>query len=174
MPRPPQGSRTGWGARPRSRPGGPSLHPGRQSAGGALTGSSTEVARPRNSWPRRELLWEYPASRQRSGALGTSRGGREKCGRPTGQDGAAEAAAELWRWGRSRTSGWGTVLANPLELAESASASSPLCQGMAAGVEKRGPLTVCGLGAPTVHSRCTLLGGSPPPASRTPECLGLP
>lgn len=75
----------------------------------------------------------------------------------------------------------GGVGSEPLGvISESVSACTPLCQGMAAGMERRGPVIVYGLGAPTIHGVLCSPGvtrgsAAPPlPSSRTPRVLGSP
>lgn len=92
------------------------------------------------------------------------------------QGGDSEAAAELFGWGQHRAPqvGGRRLVSSPLEIIMSMSARTPLCRGMAAGVERRVPVIVCGL----LSANCT--GGAvcvdvahrsvdpPPPSSKTP------
>lgn len=90
--------------------------------------------RPGVSWPRHELLWEYPAEK-RSGALGpSSRLGSVGDSR---QGEGSQVAVELWRMrAKPDSPGLGAALVrNPLELTDRVSACTLLCQGTAAGVE---------------------------------------
>ena len=64
----------------------------------------------------------------------------------------------------------GGVGSEPLGvICESVSACTPLCQGMAAGMERRGPVIVYGLRAPTTHE--VLCAPALHAALRHPLCL---
>ena len=141
------------------------------STGCEIAGSSTRVSVPRVLAPRCAFVG---VPRGAAGSL-LPPGGEEVWATPR-QGGGSEAAAELWRVGATQDSPrWGPALVtSPLELIMSLSARTPLCQGMAAGVERRGPVIVCGLpsancarGAVCVDvAHCSV--DPPPPSSRTP------
>lgn len=155
----------GWGDGPRSRlagsrwPRGP-RYVGRGSRAARLGLSVPESHRTAvSSWGR------TPHSPQRSGALSCP-GRRGSVGDPPGEAGGLrECRGAVAGGGEAGLPGWGAALVrNPLEsTVRGVSACTLLCQGMAAGVERRGPVIVYGLwsasytrgAAPTGSARCS-------------------